>query len=68
MAKQEQKKPYILVIMADDIGIWNISAYHRGMMGGRVVRKKRDEEQGACRVASDQDGIIQGTICRPCRR
>ena len=27
MAKQEQKKPNILVIMADDIGIWNISAY-----------------------------------------
>src|ERR1700723_3472087 len=29
------KKPNILVIMSDDIGIWNISAYHRGMMGGR---------------------------------
>ena len=33
MAQQEQKKPTILVIMSDDIGIWNISAYHRGMMG-----------------------------------
>jgi arylsulfatase A-like enzyme len=29
MSKQEQKKPNILVIMADDISIWNISAYHR---------------------------------------
>jgi arylsulfatase A-like enzyme len=29
------KKPNILVIMSDDIGTWNISAYHRGMMGGR---------------------------------
>jgi arylsulfatase A-like enzyme len=29
------KKPNILVIKSDDIGIWNISAYHRGMMGGR---------------------------------
>src|SRR5471032_935847 len=28
------KKPNILVIMGDDIGMWNISAYHRGMMGG----------------------------------
>ena len=30
---QEPKKPNILVIMADDIGYWNISAYNRGMMG-----------------------------------
>ena len=30
------QKPNILVIMADDIGVWNISAYHRGMMGGRT--------------------------------
>jgi hypothetical protein len=27
------KKPNILVIMSDDVGIWNVSAYHRGMMG-----------------------------------
>ena len=27
-------KPNILVIMADDVGVWNLSAYHRGMMGG----------------------------------
>ena len=27
-------KPNIIMIMADDVGIWNISAYHRGMMGG----------------------------------
>ena len=28
-------KPNILVIFGDDIGMWNISAYHRGMMGDR---------------------------------
>jgi arylsulfatase len=28
------RKPNILVIMTDDVGVWNISAYHRGMMGG----------------------------------
>ena len=28
-------KPNILVIMGDDIGYWNISAYNRGMMGYR---------------------------------
>ena len=27
------EKPNILVIMADDIGYWNISAYSRGLMG-----------------------------------
>jgi len=30
---QQPQKPNILVIMADDIGYWNISAYNRGMMG-----------------------------------
>ena len=29
-------KPNIVVIMADDVGIWNIGAYHRGMMAGRT--------------------------------
>jgi hypothetical protein len=29
-------KPYIVVIMADDIGIWNIGAYHRSMMSGKT--------------------------------
>jgi arylsulfatase len=31
-----QQKPNILVIMGDDIGMWNIGAYHRGMMAGRT--------------------------------
>ncbi len=30
------KKPNILFIMGDDIGVWNIGAYHRGMMAGRT--------------------------------
>ena len=47
MAKQEQKKPNILVIMSDDIGIWNISAYHRGMMGGRTPNIDRIAREGA---------------------
>jgi arylsulfatase A-like enzyme len=29
-------QPNIVVIMGDDIGIWNIGAYHRGMMAGRT--------------------------------
>jgi len=31
-----QPKPNIIMIMGDDIGIWNIGAYHRGMMAGRM--------------------------------
>src|SRR6185503_13679677 len=28
--------PNIVVIMGDDIGMWNIGAYHRGLMAGRT--------------------------------
>jgi len=30
------KQPNIVVIMSDDVGIWNIGAYSRGMMAGRT--------------------------------
>jgi arylsulfatase A-like enzyme len=30
------KKPNIVVIMGDDIGMWNIGAYHRGLMAGKT--------------------------------
>src|ERR1700709_1390237 len=43
----QAKKPNIVVIMADDVGIWNISAYHRGMMGGRTPNIDRIASQGA---------------------
>ena len=41
------KPPNILVIMTDDVGIWNISAYHRGMMGGRTPNIDRIAKEGA---------------------
>ena len=41
------QKPNILVIMADDVGVWNISAYHRGMMGGRTPSIDRLAKEGA---------------------
>jgi arylsulfatase A-like enzyme len=44
---QEQKKPNILVIMADDIGYWNISAYNRGMMGYHTPNIDRIAKEGA---------------------
>lgn len=34
IANAAEEKPNILVIWGDDVGMWNISAYHRGMMGG----------------------------------
>ena len=34
-------KPNIVVIMGDDIGMWNIGAYHRGMMAGARNGKQR---------------------------
>jgi arylsulfatase A-like enzyme len=46
-AAAADKKPNILVIMADDIGIWNISSYHRGMMGGRTPNIDRIAKEGA---------------------
>ena len=40
-------RPNILVIMGDDIGYWNISAYNRGMMGYRTPNIDRIANNGA---------------------
>ena len=40
-------RPNILVIMGDDIGYWNISAYNRGMMGYRTPNIDRIANEGA---------------------
>ena len=44
---QQPQKPNILVIMADDIGYWNISADNRGMMGYRTPNIDRLANEGA---------------------
>src|SRR5438876_6818945 len=41
-----QPKPNIVVIMGDDIGIWNIGAYHRGMMAGRTPNLDKIAAEG----------------------
>jgi len=41
------KKPNILVIFGDDIGLWNVSAYNRGMMGYRTPNIDRIAKEGA---------------------
>jgi arylsulfatase len=47
LCAQQQQKPNILVIMGDDIGYWNISAYNRGMMGYRTPNIDRIANEGA---------------------
>ncbi len=46
MAAPQTKKPNIVAIMADDIGIWNIGAYHRGMMAGRTPNLDKLASEG----------------------
>src|SRR5689334_6766701 len=43
---QAPKQPNILVIMGDDIGMWNIGAYHRGLMAGRTPNLDRIAKEG----------------------
>jgi arylsulfatase A-like enzyme len=42
-----QSKPNIVFIMGDDIGMWNISAYSRGMMAGRTPNIDKLAAEGA---------------------
>ncbi len=42
----QAKQPNILVIMGDDIGMWNIGAYHRGMMAGRTPNLDKIAKEG----------------------
>src|SRR6266536_2950956 len=43
---QAADKPNILVSMDDDIGMWNIGAYHRGMMAGRTPNLDKMAKEG----------------------
>ena len=45
-AAQQQQRPNIVVIMGDDIGMWNIGAYHRGMMAGRTPNLDKLAKEG----------------------
>ena len=46
-ANAQQKKPNVLVLWGDDIGLWNISAYNQGMMGYRTPNIDRIAKEGA---------------------
>src|ERR1700675_4161706 len=40
------KQPNIILIMGDDIGMWNIGAYHRGLMAGRTPNLDKMAKEG----------------------
>src|SRR6266568_72228 len=44
-AQAADSKPNI-VIMGDDIGMWNIGAYHRGLMAGRTPNLDKIAKEG----------------------
>ena len=46
-AMAQDKKPNIVFIMGDDIGMWNIGAYHRGLMAGRTPSIDKLAQEGA---------------------
>ena len=49
-------KPNIIMVMADDVGIWNVSAYHRGMMGGSTPNLDRSRARARCsRTTTDSN-------------
>ncbi len=39
-------KPNIVVVMGDDIGMWNIGAYHRGLMAGKTPNLDKIAKEG----------------------
>src|SRR4249920_3228316 len=45
-AQQQQRRPNILVIMGDDVGWFNIGAYHQGIMSGKTPNLDRLASQG----------------------
>jgi arylsulfatase len=45
-AQAADKKPNILVIMGDDVGWFNIGAYHRGMMSGKTPNLDKLASEG----------------------
>jgi arylsulfatase len=46
-AQPAQTRPNILIMFGDDIGMWNVSAYNRGMMGYRTPNIDRIAKEGA---------------------
>ena len=63
-ATKAGKKPNILVIWGDDIGLWNVSAYNQGMMGYKTPNIDRIAKEGA--LFTDWYGQQSCTAGRAC--
>src|SRR5262245_25369970 len=46
VATAQQQRPNILVIMGDDVGWFNIGAYHQGIMSGKTPNLDKLAAQG----------------------
>src|SRR5262249_6258766 len=46
VATAQQRRPNILVIMGDDVGWFNIGAYHQGIMSGKTPNLDKLAAQG----------------------
>ena len=60
----QTKKPNILIIWGDDVGIWNVSAYNQGMMGYKTPNIDRIAKEGA--LFTDWYGQQSCTAGRAC--
>ena len=56
-AQKGKKKPNILVIMGDDIGDFNLSAYNMGRMGYKTPNIDRIAKQGALYRENDKTNV-----------
>src|SRR5436190_165607 len=61
------KKPNILILWGDDIGIWNISHFSRGMMGYQTPNLDRVAKEGVtCTDHYSQQSCTAGRACFIC--
>jgi hypothetical protein len=70
-AAAQTKKPNIVVIMTDDVGIWNISAYHRGHDGwivsqflGTFKEYPPSQASGGLTVTQFLEGCLEESLRR----
>ena len=63
-SKQKQKKPNILVIWGDDIGITNLSCYSHGLMGYQTPNIDRIAKKACCSQTLMANSLVQ-PVARP---
>ena len=74
-AAAQEKKPNILVIMGDDVGWFNIGAYHQGVMSGKTPNLDKLAAEGMrftdyyaeASCTAGRANFITGEIPLPCK-